>query len=114
MLKLSKLADYAVVVLARLGDGEVVQTSPHIAGKTGLPRAYGCQGPQGISERWTRGQPARRAGRVSPGASPRRCVTVADVVSAIDGPVHLTACVDGSPTSCKAEQCCCRGGWGWE
>ena len=37
MLRLSKLADYAVVVLVRLSHGEAVQTSPGIALGTGVP-----------------------------------------------------------------------------
>ena len=110
MLRLSKLADYAVVVLARLGDGEAVQTSPYIAGATGVPEPTVAKVLKGlasgglvVSQRGARG--GYRLVR------PLEGITIADVVSAIDGPVHLTACVDGSPTSCKAEQCCCRGGW---
>ena len=37
MLRLSKLTDYAVVVLIRLSRGEAVQTSPGIAAGIGLP-----------------------------------------------------------------------------
>ena len=37
MLRLSKLTDYAVVVLIRLSHGEAVQTSPGIAAGIGLP-----------------------------------------------------------------------------
>ena len=37
MLRLSKLTDYAVVVLVRLSRGAGVQTSPGIAATTGIP-----------------------------------------------------------------------------
>src|SRR5258708_16670210 len=37
MLRLSKLTDYAVVVLVRLDAGAEVQTSPGIAARTGIP-----------------------------------------------------------------------------
>ena len=37
MLRLSKLTDYAVVVLVRLGRIGGVQTSPGIAATTGIP-----------------------------------------------------------------------------
>ena len=37
MLRLSKLTDYAVVVLVRLDSGSQVQTSPGIAATTGIP-----------------------------------------------------------------------------
>ena len=110
MLRLSKLADYAVVVLARLGDGDAVQTSPCIAGATGLPEPTVAKVLKGlatgglvVSQRGARG--GYRLLR------PLTEIHVAEVVAAIDGPVHLTACVDGSPSSCQAQQCCCRGGW---
>ena len=110
MLKLSKLADYAVVVLARLGQGEAVQTSPYIAGATGLPEPTVAKVLKGLAAgRLVVSQRGARGGYRL--VRPLEAVKIADVVAAIDGPVHLTACVDGSPTSCQAQQCCCRGGW---
>ena len=41
MLRLSKLTDYAVVVLVRLSRGTGVQTSPGIAATTGIPEPTG-------------------------------------------------------------------------
>ncbi len=111
MLRLSKLADYAVVVLVRLARGEAVQTSPGIAAVTGLPeptvakvlKALSGSGLV-ISQRGARG-----GYRL---AKPLASIHVADVITAIDGPVHITACVDGSRSSCEAEHVCsCRGGW---
>ena len=111
MLRLSKLADYAVVVLVRLARGESVQTSPGIAAVTGLPeptvakvlKALAAGGLVG-SQRGARG--GYRLTR------PLASIQVADVIAAIDGPVHLTACVEGSRSSCEAEHVCsCRGGW---
>jgi len=110
MLRLSKLADYAVVVLVRLAGGEAVQTSPGIAASTGLPEPTVAKvlkalaaGGLVVSQRGARG--GYRLARSLP------TINVADVVAAIDGPVHLTACVDGSKASCEADRCCCRGGW---
>lgn len=37
MLKLSRLADYAIVILVRLGEQEGVVTSPSLAADTGVP-----------------------------------------------------------------------------
>ncbi len=111
MLRLSKLADYAVVVLVRLEHGEPVQTSPGIAGSTGLPeptvaKVLKALAGSGLvaSQRGARG--GYRLTR------PLSAIQVADVVSAIDGPIHLTACVEGSRASCEASHVCsCRGGW---
>jgi FeS assembly SUF system regulator len=110
MLRLSKLADYAVVVLVRLARDEAVQTSPGIAAVTGLPEPTVAKvlkalaaGGLVVSQRGARG--GYRLAR------PLQSIHVSDVVAAIDGPVHLTACVEGSQASCEADRCCCRGGW---
>jgi FeS assembly SUF system regulator len=111
MLRLSKLADYAVVVLVRLACAEPVQTAPGIAVATGVPeptvakvlKALAASGLV-VSQRGARG--GYRLVR------PLHEIPVAEVVGAIDGPVHLTACVEGSHVKCEAEaSCACRGGW---
>lgn len=111
MLRLSKLTDYAVVVLIRLSHGEAVQTSPGIAAGIGLPeptvakvlKALAYAGLVG-SQRGARG--GYRLAR------PLSAIPITDVVAAIDGPIALTACVEGSGTGCEAE-CLCpvRGRW---
>ncbi len=111
MLRLSKLADYAVVVLVRLARGEAVQTSPGIAAATGLPEPTVAK----VLKALTSGGliASRRGARggyrlLRPLAS----IQVSDVIAAIDGPVHITACVDGSHASCETHAVCsCRGGW---
>ena len=116
MLRLSKLTDYAVVVLIRLGDcqraGEdCVQTSPGIAAATGVPeptvakvlKALGSSSLV-ISQRGARG--GYRLSR------PLDVVTVADVIAAIDGPIALTACVEGGGGGCEVVNLCAvKGRW---
>ena len=111
MLRLSKLADYAVVVLVRLSHDAPCQTSPGIAAAIGIPeptvakvlKALATSGLV-ISQRGARG-----GYRL---AQPLSHVSVAAVVTAIDGPIALTACVEGSSVGCDAE-CTCpvRGRW---
>jgi len=39
-------------------------------------------------------------------------IPIADVIAAIDGPIALTACVEGSPTGCESQGLCpMRGRW---
>ena len=39
-------------------------------------------------------------------------ITAADIIEALEGPVALTACVDGSEADCGVESLCpMRGGW---
>ncbi len=115
MLRLSKLTDYAVVVLVRLGrgaaDGRDVQTSPGIAGATGIPeptvakvlKAMAAAGLV-VSQRGARG--GYRLAR------PLAAVPVSDVIEAVDGRIALTACVEGGEGRCEAERLCpVRGRW---
>lgn len=121
MLRLSKLTDYAVVVLIRLADGdraacrgradEPVQTSPGIAAATGVPEPTVAKvlkalaaGNLVVSLRGARG-----GYRLARGLSD---ITVADVIAAIDGPIALTACVDNGAGGCDMQgRCVVKGRW---
>ena len=100
MLRLSKLTDYAVVVLVRLAGAPGVQTSPGIAASTGIPEPTVAKvlktltaGGMVASQRGARG--GYRLLR------PLADIPVADVIATIDGPIALAACVDGSATECE-------------
>ena len=109
MFRLSKLTDYAVVVLVRLARDTAVQTSPGIAAAVGIPeptvakvlKAMTLSGLV-VSQRGAKG--GYRLAR------PLCEIPVSHVLAAIDGPVALTACVDGG--DCEAG-CLCpmRGRW---
>lgn len=111
MLRLSKLTDYAIVVLSRLPKDMTVQTSAVIAGVAGLPEPTvskvlkALAGSQlVVSQRGARG--GYQLGR------PLGAISVADVVAAIDGPLALVACIEGSNAMCEAEGSCpVRGRW---
>ena len=111
MLRLSKLTDYAVVVLVRLAAYEGVQTSPCIAGATGVPeptvaKVLKTLAASGLvaSQRGARG--GYRLMR------PLAAIPIADVIVAIDGPIALTACVESSGFGCEASGICpMRGRW---
>jgi FeS assembly SUF system regulator len=115
MLRLSKLTDYAVVVLIRLAsrgyfEGQL-QTSSSIAAATGVPEPTVAKVLKALAAAGlvtsTRG--AHGGYRIS---KPLTAISVADVIVAIDGPIALTACVDGSPASCDVSNVCAvRGRW---
>ena len=110
MLRLSKLSDYAVVVLVRLARVDGVQTAPGIATRTGIPeptvgKVLKMLAASGLvsSQRGARG--GYRLAR------PLDRIAVADVVVAVDGPIRLTACT-GASGACEAETLCpMRGRW---
>ncbi len=111
MFRLSKLTDYAVVVLIRLAELDGVQTSPGVAQATGVPeptvaKVLKALAASGLvaSQRGARG--GYRLMR------PLTAIAVADVIIAIDGPIAMTACVEGSGASCEAScSCPVRGRW---
>jgi FeS assembly SUF system regulator len=111
MLRLSKLTDYAVVVLVRLSRGSGVQTSPGVSAATGIPeptvaKVLKALGSRGLvaSQRGAHG--GYRLLR------PLAAIPIADVIAAIDGPIALTACVEGAVGGCDVEGICpMRGRW---
>lgn len=116
MLRLSKLTDYAVVVLASLahdgtGRADRVQTAPGLAAATGLAeptvaKVLKILGQAGLVE-GVRG--ARGGYRLD---RPLSAIALSEVIVALDGPIALTACVDGSTGVCEAEAFCpVRGRW---
>ncbi|MSP04285.1 MAG: SUF system Fe-S cluster assembly regulator [Acetobacteraceae bacterium] len=109
MLRLSKLTDYAVVVLVRLShanaSGKAVQTSPGVAAAIGIPEPTVAKVLKALagagfvaSQRGARG--GYRLMR------PLAAIPVSDVIAAIDGPIALTACVDGAATACETSSLC--------
>jgi FeS assembly SUF system regulator len=117
VLRLSKLTDYAVVVLTRLARGGAaapsgpVQTAQSLAGETGIAeptvaKVLKLLAHAGLVE-GVRG--ARGGYRAT---QPLGAVPLSEVIAAIDGPIALTACVDGSTGQCDAESICpVRGRW---
>ena len=114
MLRLSRLTDYAVVALVRLGRASLesnVETTPGIAAAIGIPEPTVAKVLKAltnsglvISQRGAHG-----GYRL---AKPLSQIPVADVIVAIDGPIALTSCVDGA-IGCESQSLCpVAGRWG--
>ncbi len=112
MLKLSRLTDYAVVVLSRMGQPDLPMLSaPGIAARTGLAEPTVAKVLKILAQsdivEGLRG--ARGGYRLT---RPLADITLAEVIVAFDGPIALTACVDGSTGGCDSEHLCpVRGRW---
>ena len=110
MVRLSKLTDYAVVVLVRL-EAARVQTSPGIAASSGIPEPTVAKVLKllGAAELAASSRGARGGYRLG---RPLAEISVADVIAAIDGPIALTACVGGAATACDMSvSCAMHGRW---
>lgn len=112
MIKLSKLTDYAIVVMSEMARQKgTVHTVSHLAERTGVPaptvaKLMKSLTPAGLmtSHRGASGGYAL--------SRPAEAITIADIVVALDGPIALTACVEGAGEECGVESLCpMRGGW---
>lgn len=112
MLKLNRITDYAVVVLAQMArEPERLVTAPQLAADSAVPTPTVAKvlkdlAREGVlvSERGVHGgyRLARPPGEI----------TVLQVIRALEGPVSLTACVDGTEGLCDVESLCpMRGNW---
>jgi FeS assembly SUF system regulator len=112
MLRLSKLADYAVVVLVRLSQQEGVQTAPGIAASTGIPEPTVAKVLKILAsaELVTSQRGAKGGYRLNRTLAQ---IGVSEVITAVDGPIALTACVDGyGSAECESQNLCpMRGRW---
>lgn len=111
MIRFSKLADYAVVILSALqSEGELTSASG-ISEMTGLPeptvakvlkllaKADLVKSIRGAQGGYTIGKSANE-------------MHIAEIVMAVDGPVALAACVEGSEEACSfAGGCMVKGRW---
>ncbi len=113
VIRLTNLADYAVVVMttaarepeARLSAARVAEVTaipaPTVAKLMGtLARAGLLVASRGVSGGFALSRPAPD-------------INVAEIVEAVDGPISLTACVSGDAHDCAIEgRCGVRGHWG--
>ncbi|WP_431281554.1 SUF system Fe-S cluster assembly regulator [Humitalea sp. 24SJ18S-53] len=111
MLRLSKLTDYAVVVMTRLDDLGGAASAPGLAAATGIAEPTVAKVLKVLAQSdlviSTRG--AQGGYRL---ARPLSSMPLSDVIVAVDGPIALTACVDGAIGGCDAEATCpVRGRW---
>ncbi len=109
MLRISRMTDYAVVVLVQLGRGPEVQTASGIAAATGVPEPTVAKLLKALA---TAGLAASLRGarggyRLT---RPLDAISIAEVIAALEGPIALTACVEGSAVTCGQVECCPMGG----
>jgi FeS assembly SUF system regulator len=112
MIRLSRLADYGVVLAGRMATRpEVYHNAMELADATGLPtptvsKILAALARDGVllSQRGVKGgyRLSRRPADIS----------VADIISALDGPIALTLCIEQGPRACDVESICPnRPGW---
>ncbi len=105
MIRLTNLADYAVVLASRLACTDRRSNATELAGDTGLPVAtvskiLGAMSRAGLlaSHRGLKGGFTL--------ARPASEISIAEVIEAVDGPIALVHCIENAPGDCDFEPVC--------
>lgn len=113
MFRLNRLTDYAVVVLSQMTPAcEVVKTAPQIAEQTGVPLPTVAKVMNALARGGLVVSHRGAAGGYTL-ARPAAAITVAEIIQALEGPIALTACVDGAIDPCGSQGFCPMAG-NWE
>jgi len=112
MFRLNRLTDYAVVVMSHMASRRrEICKAPKIAEDTGVPLPTVAK----VLSLLQKADLVRSHRGMSGGYSLCKAadeITVKDIVQALDGPIALTACVDGALDHCDVESLCpMRGNW---
>jgi len=112
MIRINKLTDYAVVVLAQMaGEPDKVITGPRLAGDTNLPAPTVAKLLKSLARGGILASHRGAGGGYVLGREASE-ITVAEIISALEGPISLTDCVDGTEGDCEVERLCpMRGNW---
>lgn len=112
MLRMTKQADYAIVLLARMAsDSESQFNASEIAEQTELPQPIVSKILKLLARRelLTSHRGAKGGYRL---ARPAGDITVAEIIEAVEGPIAITECVDETPGECSQEPVCpVRSNW---
>ncbi|MCY3980939.1 MAG: SUF system Fe-S cluster assembly regulator [Alphaproteobacteria bacterium] len=110
MLRLSRMNDYAVVVLGQLASQpERPRSASELAEATGLAASTVSQVLKALAHAGLAASVRGAHGGYTADRPPGD-ISVAEIVLAVDGPVALTACVDGGDCAIEAT-CLLRGSW---
>jgi FeS assembly SUF system regulator len=112
VIRLSKLADYGIVMLTHMArDAGRQQTAPEIAARSHLPLPMASKILKGLAHAGLLA--SQRGAKGGYGlARPAREISVADIIVALEGPIALTACIEHGPGECEIEALCpARANW---
>ena len=106
MFRLNRLTDYAVVVMTQMArrDKEV-STAPQIAQSIGVPLPTVSKLLNALARGDLIASHRGATGGYSLSRPPQR-ITVAEIIQTLEGPIALTACVDGSEAQCDVASLC--------
>ena len=113
MIRLSKFADYGIVLLTYMANGkdDSPQTARHLSELAELPLPTVSKILKAFSRAGLLVSHRGKQGGYSLAREPTK-ISVAQMISAIEGPIAMTECSSHAPGLCAMEQRCpVRGNW---
>lgn len=106
MIRMTKQADYGIVLMTRLAsERDRLASAPDLAAETSVPLPMVSKilkllvrAELLVSHRGVKGGYAL--------ARPARGISVASMIEALDGPIAFTECIEEAPGSCSQESVC--------
>ena len=112
MIRITKQADYGIVLLTHMaGEPERQMTAGELAAETQLPPPTVSKILKMLARQGLLGSHRGVKGGYTL-ARDTATITVAEIISALDGPIAVTECIDDTPGECSQEpSCAVRGNW---
>jgi len=110
MIRVSKLTDYAIVLLAHLSRSDHTLTAQELADRSSVPLPTVSKLCKELSKAGLVVSHRGRKGGYGLARTPDR-ITVAEIVEALEGPIALTECSQGIQACGLEATCVARAGW---
>lgn len=111
MIRLSRIADYGIVLLTELARAERSLATPELAARTRVAQPMAGKILKALTREGLLASQRGAKGGYQLARQPA-LISVAEIIEALDGPIALTACVDVGSGECGIESICpARSNW---
>ena len=112
MIRLSKLADYGIVIMTTMArHPEHCHNAPEIAARSHIPLPMASKILKALARAGLLASHRGAKGGYGLARTAER-ISVAEIIAALDGPIALTACIEDGPGECEIEALCpARANW---
>jgi FeS assembly SUF system regulator len=106
MIRLTRLADYAVVLMSHIANRpDRLHNAPDIAAETRLPAPTVSKVLKALARAALLTSRRGIKGGYKLARAPEK-ITIAGIISAVDGPIAVTECIEDAPGDCDYEAFC--------
>ncbi len=111
LIRLSRIADYGIVLMTELARGQRSMATPELAERTRIAQPMAGKILKALTREGLLVSHRGAKGGYQLARQPS-LVTVAEIIEALDGPIALTACIEAGAGECGIEEICpARSNW---